>query len=562
MTREIVSTESGNVTRTFTHAYDWLAGTYTRVGPDGTGGQNGLATFVQQDRLGRATEIRRGPSGNPVLKATYTYYADDLVDTVTFHNGASTKYTYDHANRVTVINHKNSSAQTFLKLTYTYSNDDVPTRIVENNGSSDTHQVDFTYDARDRLTTEIRKTLPGNTELYNLTYAYDQRGNRTTKTDTVANRRTEYVYDLSDPTAYGSKNNRLEYYLFKNNNTNALLSTTWYFYNTAGNVTRIVTKDNGDDTHTVTRFEYADNCEAVSHMVGETWETDGGDGDTCPDGYTVTGFARQFRYDEARARYLNRELNPSNLSQVLSDTWSDCDGDEIYGDYTLSGSTATNQRSFQPGIATVDTWTGSGGSNTKYYHGDLIGTTRSLTAGGSPTGASVYTAFGELVSGSNHRYGYAGAWQYQAHDFPTPPNPFVHVGARYYDSSSGRFLQRDPSGIDDDTVVYLYVGAIPTVYVDEDGYKKVKTKHGWRDSKTGRYTRAPWWRRAGKWGAKRVPVYACGSFVAYVGHKAAGKPYEDPVDIITETLENVAQATWNNLRNWWRTPPPRNRPAG
>ena len=214
---------------------------------------------------------------------------------------------------------------------------------------------------------------------YHLEYEYDDRGNRTVKTDVDNDLRTDYVYDLDDPSAYGSKNNRLEFYEVYDTSgqSNTLLSTTWYFYNTAGNVERVVTMDEsvsrgeyplleGEDsstihgmppTYTAVRFEYAKNGEAVTFILGESWDPDGGDAGTCPDNYAVD-FARQFRYDGARARYLNRELDVTTgtglmhsppIYAVENDSWSDYDGDEIYGDFTLSGSTATNQRSFQPG---------------------------------------------------------------------------------------------------------------------------------------------------------------------------------------------------------------------
>jgi RHS repeat-associated protein len=81
----------------------------------------------------------------------------------------------------------------------------------------------------------------------------------------------------------------------------------------------------------------------------------------------------------------------------------------------------------------------------------------------------VYTAFGEPISGTMtsdaQRYGYAGAWGYQAHaDFP-----FLHVGHRYYDPSAGRFLQRDPIGIRGGTNIYTYANVNPLLFVDPDG---------------------------------------------------------------------------------------------
>ena len=78
---------------------------------------------------------------------------------------------------------------------------------------------------------------------------------------------------------------------------------------------------------------------------------------------------------------------------------------------------------------------------------------------------ATYTAFGELVDGDNHRYGYAGAWGYQSHD----DLPYLHVGYRYYDPNSGRFLQRDPIGVLGGGNVYRYVMNAPANIVDPTG---------------------------------------------------------------------------------------------
>jgi len=84
----------------------------------------------------------------------------------------------------------------------------------------------------------------------------------------------------------------------------------------------------------------------------------------------------------------------------------------------------------------------------------------------------VYTAFGEQVvntfaDGASNRYGYVGAYGYQAHD--SAEMPFLHVGARYYDPASGRFLQRDPIGIIGGSNVYAYVRSKPTISIDPSG---------------------------------------------------------------------------------------------
>ena len=88
---------------------------------------------------------------------------------------------------------------------------------------------------------------------------------------------------------------------------------------------------------------------------------------------------------------------------------------------------------------------------------------------GTEVDPGVYTAFGERISGTmtgaGDRYGYAGAYGYQSHqDFP-----FLHVVHRYYDPSTGRFLQRDPIGIRGGINVYAYARNGPTIRIDPHG---------------------------------------------------------------------------------------------
>ena len=190
---------------------------------------------------------------------------------------------------------------------------------------------------------------------------------------------------------------------------------------------------------------------------------------------------------------MRRKVDPADWEPLVDgeEVWSDYDGDEIYGDFTVDGGDVTNERSFELAIGKVDPWTGSGSANTTYYHGDQISSTRFLTG---PTGlqvlSSAYTAFGELrPSSTNHRYGYAGAWGYQAPESELPDDPyldfpFLHVGTRYYDPSTGRFLQRDRIGIAGGLNVYAYARSNPLYYIDPSGlgvwgWIKDKAKKVW-----------------------------------------------------------------------------------
>jgi uncharacterized protein RhaS with RHS repeats len=52
---------------------------------------------------------------------------------------------------------------------------------------------------------------------------------------------------------------------------------------------------------------------------------------------------------------------------------------------------------------------------------------------------------------------------------PAEPLPFIRIGYRWYDPSTGRFLQRDPIGIDGGLNVYAYCDGDPVSVVDPDG---------------------------------------------------------------------------------------------
>jgi RHS repeat-associated protein len=377
------------------------------------------------------------------------------------------------------------------------------------------------------------------TQNYYLEYGYDAGGNRTVKIDHYNLRRVEYHYDVdadADPAVYASRNNRLMWYetIDTAPNPEVTLSKTYYVYaydstderragKSDGNVTRIITEHvaesaasgteagqrglrggdrpafkareahderagdwsagstaaacgAGETRYTAVRLGYAANGRAVTFIHDESWCWD--QVSSCPvtSSYKIN-WAREFRYDGARARYMNRQLDPAGLLlnppvyTPLSTIWSDYDGDEIYSDFEMVSGSAVNKRSFEPGIGrTANPLTTP---VTDYYHSDQIGTTRLMSnPNGGAIEPAVYTAFGEQMSAPGvtdaTRYGYVGAWDYEQNaDFP-----FLHVGARYYDPSSGRFLQRDPIGLVGGTNVYAYLDGAPTDDIDPEGLQR------------------------------------------------------------------------------------------
>jgi RHS repeat-associated protein len=168
--------------------------------------------------------------------------------------------------------------------------------------------------------------------------------------------------------------------------------------------------------------------------------------------------------------------DPDTLA-VVSETWTDYDGDEYYADWELVGGVPTETVQYLAGVFQMVP-----GGTPEYYHGNQIGTTRLMTGFGDPwpvvTREAVHTAFGELkwvASGSSTtRYGYAGAWGYEEGLMPQYGSsarfPYLHVGARWYDPLTGRFLQRDPIGIEGGLNVYAYVLGKPLAQIDPSGH--------------------------------------------------------------------------------------------
>ncbi|MDO8629916.1 MAG: hypothetical protein Q7R41_05435, partial [Phycisphaerales bacterium] len=429
----VTSGESGSsILRYITYNYSqWSSGIITRSGSDGS------ITTVQFDTANRPLYVERKDTttGVVLMSAAFAYDALGRLESVTYGNNASTYFVYNAAHRVTQIRHRDATTgATMLLLEYTYTADDLPLTITESGTTTTGATVTYTYDNRSRLTQEVRT---GDSP-YSLVYAYDAGGNRTKKIDALTYApdvlQTEYTYDTSSPATYGSNNNRLVSYAVSrvsSGQVQTLLSTTWYYYTLAGNVERVVTKPEASATYTATRFGYAFNGRTVTFAMGETWD----DATVCPPVNYHIEWAREFRYDGARARYLNRPLNPVALMSgnfvSLGDTWTDYDGDSAYGDFEVTPGyppTVANRRSYEPGLAQVDPWMSSGGTATDYVMGDHLGTARGLIMpNGTGVEPVVYSAFGERISGTNLRFGYVGSFGYQSHgEFG-----FLHVGHRY-----------------------------------------------------------------------------------------------------------------------------------
>ncbi len=494
-TVDVESDEAGvsPITRTFTHTYNVAAGNYTRTGPDGG------TTVAHLDSADRVVNLERYDSQQALLMSVgYIYKPNGYVESISYGNGTRVQYVYQN-HRLFSIEHVRDpvTGERLLRLEYSYNNNDVPVQITEYGpgfpGDGAAALTSFQYDRRSRLIRESRVYSPAPNDPaknYDLEYVYDKGGNRLRKIDHYNGKRVDYHYDVdpdvNPPQAvnpYGSFNNRLMWYEALNTvpEPDVSLTKTYYVYTydatdqdrvgrTDGNVTRIITEypQFGDwicapneKKYTAVRLGYAENGRTVTFAHQERWCHVPGSPSPCSANYAVT-LPLEFRYDGARARYMKRPLDTSlNPHPTQATIWTDYDGDDTYGDFTVSGSTAASTDKYEPGL-----WQKLG-SVASYLHGDMLGTLRNTTtATGAQGTGRVFTAFGEKIGLiPADRFGYVGAWGYQAHT----EMPFLHVGHRYYDPASGRFLQRDPIGIEGGTNVFAYASSRASARIDPVG---------------------------------------------------------------------------------------------
>jgi len=211
--------------------------------------------------------------------------------------------------------------------------------------------------------------------------------------------------------------------------------------------------------------------------------------------------AMQFRFDSARGRWLAAGLDPPTTLATESypnSGWAlagdmlftDYLGDLPYNDGVLDQSTyAHSDATRYLGLAAERDI--SSGAET-YYHGDLIDSTVLTTDAAADSDVRVaYTAFGEILTTGDPgeggapggaapegapRYQYAGGYGYesgllalQGADTTLPPITLQHVGHRWYQPDSGRFVQRDPIGIAGGLNVYAYAMMNPVHLTDPLG---------------------------------------------------------------------------------------------
>ena len=367
----------------------------------------------------------------------YTYDKNDNIKTGKTRAGVTTEYNYNDANMLTSLVNKKDST-TYSTYSYNYNLDGNINRKVESGKATD-----YVYDGTGRLSNE---KITNGSAVTNMTYAYDNAGNRSSLTVTgTENYVTTYSYD---------KNNRL-LKDSKRNNGASYADVTLYSYDNNGNQIR---KDQSKDDLT---GKPKMGLYLATANSGYGYEK-----------FTYNGFNQLTAFeDEAgnKATYeyysdglrLSKTVNGAKSSYI----WADNDlAMEIKSDEVISYAKA-------PGYMRTGSSKDRTYRNDKLYlfngHGDV---TSMIDKSGNVTKTYSYDAFGnELNRDKNDTNPFRYCGEYWDNETES-----IYLRARYYNPSIGRFTTEDP--IKDGSNWYAYCSGNPVVFIDSLGLFDYNTR--------------------------------------------------------------------------------------
>jgi RHS repeat-associated protein len=443
-----------------------VAYTYDNVGNrTSTTDPNGHTTTNIFDALNRLVKTT-DPSGG---LAQFAYDAVGNLASRTDPNGNTTTYLYDANNRRTQITYP-----TGTPVAFGYDANGNRTSMTDSLGT-----IVCSYDALNRLTNV--------TDCYGKTiaYGYDQNGNRTSVTypgdKTVAysydamnrmmtatdwlNHTTAYAYD-SDGNLTGTLNPNGSAAAYSYDAANRLISLTnsapgsavissyQYTLDAVGNHAQVDQVELLQTTPVVGQSSYTydnDNRMVTSEGLPQVFDANGNmtsinttnllvydyenrltqtvfGNSTNSYQYNGLGNRMSATRDGSVTHYVQDVNSP--LTQVLAET--------------DSGGTVTAYYVYGLGlISRIDS-----AGNPQYYHYDSRGSTIALTdASGLITDAYAYDPFGRprgANGGTDNRFRYLGR-----HGVLDEENGLNYIRARYYFTSGGRFVTKDPTGGND-----------------------------------------------------------------------------------------------------------------
>jgi YD repeat-containing protein len=310
----------------------------------------------------RLWKVKRGGTD----EAVYLYDASGHVKEVTLGNGSKTTYEYTDRYQTSKVKTATSGGTTRAEYTHTYDSRMRCTQQVRNHLGE---TIDYTYDAADRLTDEDSGGSSGSPPITvparNLTWTYDDAGNRTSAND-------------------GS-------------------STTNYTFNSESRVTA-ESLANGDG--------YAYTNDANGNRTDRDFTPNGGGSPTIQETYGYDHLNRLSSYVKAvsgSGTMANVAYAHSPMGQRLSKIdvsgntteWYMSDADEVVTDYTQSGSGAvTHAVSYVNAMSKVARVTASSGAKHYFVADAQLSVAHLISSTQSIANSQATDAWGNVVGSS------------------------------------------------------------------------------------------------------------------------------------------------------------------
>ena len=405
----------------------------------------GQTTTYSYDALNRLERLVSPPGSTG-----YTYYPDGLPDTVAYSNGCGMDYDYDRSGFVTNILQfatlpgsdgvmGTADDEQVQRAGYAYLYDArgnmSEQHIYGTDPAADPLTTTYDYDLADRLTSV---DYPGDAQV---TYTYDNAGNRLSETGIDPADGTTQI----DRTMQYDALNRLEQILDSIDSS----GNTTFVYDPDGNMTR---KTVGSQS-TNYRYDVRNRLAATTDLVhsGEVG----------------------FDYDFNGMR--TRKTSPAVEIRYLYDDGS------LLTEYGPEPAHA-DMRTYTYGRELVSVTDAQADqtdpSRIQYTLHDSLGSMTAFTNTQGNTDANCrYDAWGNIIEQTGST---SVPVTYTGHYLDSETG-LLYFGARYYDSSLGRFITQDPitGNIMNPPSLhrYLYAYSNPMRYVDLDGYESVSLTH-------------------------------------------------------------------------------------
>lgn len=337
-------------------------------------------------------------------------------------------YTYDAGGRLTEKWFPNG-----VNTQYAWNNDNTLAEIKNRVNFSDTATVSkhtYAYDAVAQRKTAFDRVANLSAPPSNDAFAYDPIGNRTSKSDSAGP--AYYIYDAA---------NQLKE--IRSGSPTGPLSAA-FIYDANGNMT---SKCEGGSitTNGVSSCTGATMTALSYNAINQLVQVD------------KTGQATQtYAYDD-QGRRIAKTVGATSTQYMYN-------GMDIHAEYQAWSQAAaryTHGPNVDDPVIRVNAT-----NDPEYYHQDGLGSVVATTnASGNVVAAQLYDAWGRPYAtaqqGNISQYGYTGR--------EPDETGLMYYRARYYDSTLGRFTQRDPIGLRGGINQYAYANNNPLNFTDPSG---------------------------------------------------------------------------------------------